>query len=181
MFEKGRPRYWIDWYDPWYLLLPLFLVLVLAAAWWLPKPATAAHKGVGVAVRVNPPVQRVPSTVAQPVPSPAPPTPTFLDSPQHGKGYFQSRLTEAEGRAEPGAEVRLEYAEADLVWHELSRMPVAADGRFRFQLKDFPPGSYRLRARALTASGQTSDSAAAMITVMPDPARPTRAARRRTR
>ncbi len=176
MFEKGRPRYWIDWYDPWYLLLPLFLVLVLAAVWWLPKPATAAHKGV--AARMNPLAPRGPSTVVPPGPTLPPPTPTFLNSPQHGRGYFQSRLTEAEGRAEPGAEVRLEYAEADLVWHELSRMRAAADGRFRFQLKDFPPGSYRLRARALTASGQTSDSAAAMVTVMPDPARP---ARRRPR
>ena len=36
MFENGRPRYWIDWYDPWYLLLPLLLVGVLAAIRWMP-------------------------------------------------------------------------------------------------------------------------------------------------
>jgi len=163
MFENGRPRYWIDWYDRWYLLLPLLLTGVLVVIWRLPTPAPE---------RLSPGIRgALPSRAGSPtVPTPLPPlAPTTLESPQNGKGFFQSRIADAEGHAEPGAMVHLEYAGPDLVWRELSRMPANASGRFHFQLRNFPPGSYRLRARAVTNSGRSALSGEAMIAIAADP------------
>ena len=61
--------------------------------------------------------------------TPEPPMrPTSLETPQNGKGFFQSRLSDAEGRAEPGSTLYLDYANQDLVWHNLGTMTVEWDG-----------------------------------------------------
>ena len=184
MFENGRPRYWIDWYDRWHLLLPVMLAGVLAMMWlWPPLPVAGRMAPVsgrlpsGSGVGLRPPggsgAMMTETSVVQMAP-------TTLESPQNGKGFFQSRLSDAEGRAEPGSTVYLDYANEDLVWRGLGTMTVDAEGRYRFQLKNFPPGHYRLRARAVTATGRVSESGQTMITITPDPVRaPRRRALRR--
>jgi len=173
MFENGRPRYWIGWYDRWHLALPLLLAGALVAVWRLPAPVT---QSLPVARRGTMPVRVGGSTVPSPLP---PMAPTTLLSPLNGKGFFQSRIPDAEGQAEPGSMVLLEYAGLDLVWHELSRMPADTTGRFQFHLRNFPPTSYRLRARAFASNGLSSASGEVMITVAADPSREPR--RRRSR
>jgi len=184
MFENGRPRYWIDWYDRWHLLLPVLLAGILALMWLLPPlpvtgrlvPVTGRlPSGSGVGLRPSQEAGRV-----IPEASVVPMRPTTLESPENGKGFFQSRLSDAEGRAEPGSTVYLDYANDDLVWRGLGTMTVDTEGRYRFQLKNFPPGHYRLRARAVTATGRVAESGQTMITITPDPVRaPRRRAPRR--
>lgn len=184
MFENGRPRYWLDWYDSWHLLLPVLLAVLVAALWLQPPlPVTGrvmpltgrSSGGSGVGLR---PVQATGGAMIEtPV---VPMRPTTLESPENGKGFFQSRLSDAEGRAEPGSTVYLDYANEDLIWRGLGTMTVDAEGRYRFQLKNFPPGHYRLRARAVTATGRVAESGQTMITIAPDPVRtPRRRAPRR--
>jgi hypothetical protein len=188
MFENGRPRYWIGWYDRWHLILPVLLAGAAVALWMQPRlPVTDTVPPVngryldGSGVGLRPSGGGGPST---PLGSATPfiPTqmrPTTLESPQNGKGFFQSRLSDAEGRAEPGSTVYLDYADQDLVWHGLGTMTADAEGRYRFQLRNFPPGHYRLRARAVTPTGQVSESGENMITITPDPTKAPRTARRR--
>lgn len=171
MFENGRPRFWIDWYDRWYLFLPLLLIGVLIGIWQLPTPTPGRSSP---SIRVTQPHGGSPRP---PVLLP-PVAPTTLESPQHGKGYFQSRIADAEGHGEPGAIIHLEYAGPDLAWRELSRMSADATGRFHFQLRNFPPGNYRLRARAITHTGRSALSGETMITIAADPGRAVRPGRR---
>ncbi len=35
MFKDNRPRYWVDWYDRWHLLLALLLLLLLCLVGYL--------------------------------------------------------------------------------------------------------------------------------------------------
>jgi len=175
MIENGRPRYWIDWYDRWYLPLPLVLIAVIAVIWRLPVPPVASlpiSPGISASRLLQSSAPRA---------TPARPglTPPVLESPLNGKGFFPNRIADAEGHAEPGVNIHLEYAGVDLVWHELSFMPTDAAGRFHFQLRNFPPGSYRLRARAMANDGRSAFSAEAMITIAPEPVREVR--RRRAR
>jgi len=172
MFENGRPRYWIDWYDPWYLILPLLLAGVLAGIRWLPASLPAR-------LAVAMPTSRMPAARTVPLPVLAP---AVLESPMNGKGFYQSRMPDAEGRAEPGAVVCLDYARLDLRdpdWRLLAQMPADPAGRFHFKLQNFPPGSYRLRVRLVTDTGVGKNSSEAMVTVFADPvAEPRRRARR---
>lgn len=185
MFENGRPRYWIDWYDPWYFIVPLLLSAVLAGIRWLPASLPSP---------VRPTVTTLPSTAGRPnkaklpagqftkpVDALPPLAPTTLDLPLNGKAFFQSRMPDAAGRTEPGALVFLEYATLDLAdvnWRVLSQMPADASGYFQFKLENFPPGSFRLRARMVTATGREAVSGSTMMTVFADPKKETR---RRTR
>lgn len=176
MFENGRPRYWIPGYDRWNLIFPVALGVVLVARLWLPE-AVMERAAVAVLGRRMDLFHERPA----PAPPPRPMAPTRLDSPQNGKGFFQARMADAAGRAEPGALVALEYARMDPrdpEWHVLSQMPADGLGMFRFQLQNFPPGNYRLRARATADAGRMALSGEVMVSVLPDPARE---GRRRTR
>ena len=172
MFENGRPRYWIDGYDRWNLLLPVGLAVVLAAGYWLPEDVVERATTSVLGRRID--LFRAPPA---PVPPPRPLAPTRLESPLNGKGFFQSRMADAAGRAEPGTVVALEYARMDPrdpEWHVLSQMPVDPQGQFRFQLQNFPPGNYRLRARASADVGRVSVSGEVLVSVLPDPVRESR-------
>jgi len=165
MFTHGRPRYWIDWYDRWHWLLVALLAVLIWGAWTHPAST------LGLGWRGAP----VPSTrrVALPAMSPS-----VIESPQNGSGFLKSRLGDAEGRAQVGSTVLLEYVRPDGAWMELARIPVSDTGRFRFALRNFPVGSFRLRVRAFTPDGRSEASPEVMFTVVADPT-PVRSTRRR--
>ncbi len=175
MLTVSKPRYWIDWYDRWHLLLPLLLVGLIAGSWrtHLVDPRSELNPAGAV---LKPASSSQPHTETRPL------APTFIDSPAHGAGFTQSQLGSADGRAEPGSMVHLYYLATEPSWRELGQTRADDTGHFRFQLANFPPGSYRLRARAQADSGKISDSNDVLITVVPDqtPAKnPTRRVRRR--
>ena len=175
MFTVSKPRYWIDWYDRWHLLLPLLLFGLIAGSWWTHLIAPRAELN-----RVASP--RKPDSSSQPPAEMRPLVPTFIDAPAHGAGFTPRQLGRAEGRAEPGSTVHLFYLATEPSWRELGQTRADDTGHFRFQLANFPPGSYRLRARAQADSGLISDSNDVLITVVPDETptkNPTRRVRRR--
>lgn len=146
MIVKGRPRYWIDWYDRWHLLLP---VAFLAALGWLisqPRPKLIA-----------------PSPQARVVPLAA----STLESPVSGAQLSGDRLPDVEGRAVPGTTVVLFYSQApSLERRELARVRVGGDGRYRFRLSRFPPGGYVFQAIAYADDGRTAASAPVDVWVL---------------
>ena len=171
MFKDGKPQYWIEWYDRWHLLLPLLLVALIGAAWWTQRAsAEIAHEISGADRPANSPIRTLPDL--------RPINPTTIDTPSNGRGLTPSQLGNAEGRAEPGALVKLYYLGTSAAWTELGQIHADDTGHYRFLLTNFPPGPYRLRARAQTESGRTADSSDVLITVVPDPVPPRNPGRR---
>lgn len=155
MIEDGRPRFWIDWYDRWNLILP---ILVLASAGWL-------------VTRPRPAQPWVPPAPARPAMAPL--SNTTLESPASGARFVPDRLGDVEGRAQPGSVAVLFYSMAPSVERrELSRMPVGADGRYRFRLSRFPPGVYVIQVIAYAADGRTAASSPVDVWVVQPPAKP---------
>jgi len=161
MMDGGRPRFWIDWYDRWNLILPLLLAISLG--WLVTRPRPA-----------------VPWTPPAPVRPALPPLAvTTLESPASGARFLPDRLGDVEGRAQPGSTAVLFYSMAPSVERrELARMPVAADGRYRFRLSRFPAGVYVIQVIAYAPDGRHSASTPVDIwVVQPQPQGP--ATRRR--
>ena len=165
MFTHGRPRYWIDWYDRWHWLLVALLVALIWGAWTYP----VGTLGFG---RHGAPISPIRHVVLAAM------APSIIESPQNGSGFLKSRLGDAEGRAQAGSTVLLEYVRPDGAWMELARIVASDTGRFRFALRNFPVGSFRLRVRAFAPDGRLEVSPEVMFTVVADPA-PVRSTRRR--
>jgi hypothetical protein len=137
MMEGGRPRFWIDWYDRWNLVLP---VVFLASATWLlvqprsvlPVPSSRSFRSL---------------------------SPVTLEAPVSGARLRMDRMGEVEGRAERGTTVVLYYSQAPLLERrELARMLVGSDGRYRFRLAGFPSGAFVLQVVAYATDGRSSGS-----------------------
>jgi hypothetical protein len=104
--------------------------------------------------------------------------PTVIETPHSGTGYTPGQLGTVEGRAEPSSVVRLYYLGTTPNWVELGQVRTDQAGRFGFKLAGFPPGSYRLRARCQTESGQSAESTDVLVTVVAEPEPARRSARR---
>jgi hypothetical protein len=69
--------------------------------------------------------------------------PTRIESPTPNALFWRDRLGDIEGVAEPDSMVRLFLGDK-----LLSQTTVNPEGRFRFQLLHFPPGTYTVRVIA---------------------------------
>jgi hypothetical protein len=165
LFVAGKPRYWIADYDVrhFYLLLPLtgILLVVLFLLSREPKPGTA-------------PGAKLPPT-GPAASSAAPMAPTVLQSPYAAAVMMQERLGTVEGTAEPLSLVRL-YLGKKL----LGESAADPQGRFRFQLTNFPAGQHRMRAEAWSG-GRSVTSEEVLFTVVAEPKRGAGAAPKRFR
>ena len=140
---------WIDPFDRWHvrllppILIGLSLALILAPG-TPPIPPGLGSARVPQSLRTNLfpgplTLGSAPST-AQPVPAIRP---TRIESPFPNSLFWKDRLGDVEGTAEPGSLVRLFHGDK-----LLSQTVASADGRFRFQLMHFPPGTHVVRVIA---------------------------------
>lgn len=133
--DDGKPRYWIGWYDHWHIVLPLVLAAVL---FWLlfttqcRPPTQRSHSRTTINTSTPPPTLRSQA-------------PTIIRSPYIGQIMWPSRMSDAEGTSEPRARVRLFLGQ-----RKLGETYAGSDGHWRFQLANFPPGTYQARAEAWT-------------------------------
>jgi hypothetical protein len=157
LFVGGKPRYWISDYDFRHLCLLPPLVGILFIGLWIVSRET---KTAGPPSSTAPPSQAAGR-------SSKPMAPTVLQSPYPAAVMMQERLGTVEGTAEPRSIVRL-YLGKKLLGE------VAADpqGRFRFQLTNFPAGQHRMRAEAWS-EGRSLTSEEVLFTVVADSKRST--------
>lgn len=152
MTEGGRPRFWIDWYDRWNVVLPI--AFLASAIWFMVQPRS---------VSPAPSLKATRSMSA-----------VTLEAPANGARLRMDRMGEVEGRTEPGATVVLYYSQAPLLERrELGRMLVGSDGRYRFRLAGFPAGAFVLHVVAYAADGRSSGSPPVDVWVV-DPRSPGR-------
>jgi hypothetical protein len=143
---SGKPRYWLEDHDRWNLLIPVVFIGLLVA--WLlvpppPKPAMPA--------------------------APPPLTPTIIRAPVSGTRFAAGQIGAVEGTAHPGSRVQLSYRTMATPERWLAEALVGADGRFRFGLAGFPPGSYGLRVSAVMPDGRRENSFEVLMIVDPAP------------
>jgi len=159
-------RNWVDPFDRWHLfLVPPILIGLIAALTLTPSfPAPRAP--------VNSPMTPVP-TAPPPAPQslrsgPAlPPAqaiqpsirPTRIESPAQHTLFWRDRLGDVEGTAEPGSLVRLFWID-----RLIGQSTADAEGRYRFQLRNFPPGQHQVQVIAtLGRSAQASPPVQFMV------------------
>jgi hypothetical protein len=147
--ESGKPRYWVSGYDTWHLLLlPVAAILVA----WLAMARPAHRRPLG------------------PVPTLRAASPTIIQSPAPGTIFIVNHWGDVEGVAEPGARLTLQYRTLMTPEAPLAASVAGRDGRFRFHLLGFPPGSYGVRVFAELPDGRTNSSLEAPFRVAPEPA-----------
>lgn len=153
-------RNWVDPFDRWHLwlvpptLIGLIVALVLTPS--LPTARPPIHPP-----STPPPTQSIPTTPSSREGSamlvPTPPNqpimrPTRIESPAPNTLFWRDRLGDVEGIAEPGSLVRLFWSDK-----LIGQTTADADGRYRFGLRNFPPGQHQVQVIAtLGRSAQAS-------------------------
>lgn len=164
MWNDGRPRYWVGWWDTPHLALP---VVTLALLVWLalqPRPSqpTVARPG-----DPNPVAARDPGSQAQTPRALAPP---IVDTPTTGSRLRAPApgqlMAEVRGRSmEANLRAVLFYSSPGRAEAALTETTTDSAGRFRFGLGPFPQGTYTLRVATYAPDGRRSVSAPFQISV----------------
>ncbi len=153
-------RNWVDPFDRWHLMLvpPILIGLIVALALTPSLPPARRPVHSTSTPLPTPPIRTRPSyREGSAVPVPTPPTqplmrPTRIESPAPNTLFWRDRLGDVEGIAEPGSLVRLFWSD-----QLIGQTTADADGRYRFQLRNFPPGLHQVQVIAtLGRSAQAS-------------------------
>jgi len=135
LFHQGRPRYWIPGYDSAHLAVPALLGLVILLLAVVPAPRFSAS-GASPGSRAEAQRMTVPAVIL---------------SPTGGAVLTPDQLTVIEGLGPAGAVIHLFWFDQALG----APTRAGADGRWRFQVQQLPPGSHALRAVSQLGEQQT--------------------------
>jgi hypothetical protein len=146
---QGKPRYWLGSYDAWHLLIPLALVVVLAAWAMAPKPAAPRR------------------TVAAVLP---PLTPSTILQPQAGSTVLVRQFSAIQGTCHPQTRVFLFLRQIPNPETLLAETRSGTNGVFQFTMAPFPPGDYGFRVEAVATDGRRAASSEISVRLTTEPA-----------